>query len=141
MKGLGAPRSHVCERSRACWLKFWRTAVASCASCATPLMLSSSWTPSGAVSLTDSLSRTLLGRLSNQSWLPRRVMMTSHEYTDRGVHMSAVRTLSVMNTRALPSEAIFLRTGSSDAETERKAHDVLASGTRLRGDTRSMVFS
>ncbi len=75
-----------------------------------PLMLSlSSGMASGDVSATVSMSREEPSRLSKKRRPAARVTRMSHEYTDRGVHMSVVSSESVINTCAASSFAYCLQ--------------------------------
>jgi hypothetical protein len=85
-------------------------AVASTLSCCTPLMLSlSSAMPSGAVSATVSMSSDEPSRLSKKRRPAAHVTTMSHEYTERGVHISVVSRDSVMKACPMPSLAYRLR--------------------------------
>lgn len=64
---------------------------------------------SGEVSATVSRSREDPSRLSKNRRPPAQVITMSQEYTERGVHMSVVSRVSVMNTCAFSSCAYFLR--------------------------------
>ena len=79
-----------------------------------PLMLSlSSGIASGDVSATVSRSSAEPSRLSKKSLPAARVTRMSHEYTDRGVHISVVSSESVMNTCAASSFAYCLLEATS----------------------------